>query len=131
MSAHPARAPELSWRESHRWRRGAPLTYCRECRCAGRSTTTHCVGRMLTDAEEAAISSGQLDFVDGQWIEQKMTTPKTPTQRVEELRQRRKEQGLQRLELYVHPEDARTLKEKAAQLTTRRARWATKGASKP
>jgi hypothetical protein len=65
MSAKP---PEPIWAERHRIRRGYPKMYCRECRGSGKSLTTHCVVRMLTNTEEADIIAGRLDFVNGQWI---------------------------------------------------------------
>ena len=44
----------------------------------------------------------------------------TATQRVAALRQRRAEQGLVRLELYVHPDDHAAVKAVAQALTQRR-----------
>lgn len=72
-SCPPALVPEPSWRKSHRMRRGHPSLYCRECRGSGKSLTCHCVGRMLTDAEEAAIEANTLNFIDGQWVGQHPT----------------------------------------------------------
>jgi hypothetical protein len=46
--------------------------------------------------------------------------PKTPTQRVAELRQRRAEQGLTRLDVYAHPDDHAAIKILAEKLTKRR-----------
>ena len=46
--------------------------------------------------------------------------PKTPTQRVAELRQRRAEQGLTRLDVYAHPDDHAAIKILADKLTKRR-----------
>lgn len=43
------------------------IMYCRECKGVGKSLTKHCVGRMLTDAEEEQIAAGRLNFVNGQW----------------------------------------------------------------
>lgn len=59
---------EAAWSEKHLMRRGHPLPYCRDCRGAGASLTRHCVGRMLTDAEEEAIAAGRLRFENGEWI---------------------------------------------------------------
>jgi hypothetical protein len=47
---------------------------------------------------------------------------KTPTERVQELRQRREALGLTRLELYVHPEDHEAVKAYAAKLQRKRER---------
>jgi hypothetical protein len=47
-------------------------------------------------------------------------TPKTPTQRVAELRQRRAEQGLTRIEVYVHPHDHKHIKALADRLNKAR-----------
>jgi hypothetical protein len=49
---------------------------------------------------------------------------KTPTRRVQELRQRREALGLTRLELYVHPEDHESIKAHAAKLQRKRERAA-------
>ena len=45
----------------------------------------------------------------------------TATQRVAALRQRRAEQGLVRLELYVHPDDRAAVKSVAQALTQQRS----------
>jgi cell division protein ZapA (FtsZ GTPase activity inhibitor) len=47
---------------------------------------------------------------------------KTVNERVAELRQRRQELGLTRLELYVHPEDHEAIKALAEKLQRRRTR---------
>jgi hypothetical protein len=47
---------------------------------------------------------------------------KTPTERVQELRQRREALGLTRLELYVHPDDHEAIKALAAKLQRKRER---------
>lgn len=47
--------------------------------------------------------------------------PKTVMERVAALRKRRKELGLTRLELYVHPEDHQQVKIVVAKLNRRRA----------
>lgn len=48
-------------------------------------------------------------------------THKTATARVAALRQRRAEQGLVRLDLYVHPDDHTAVKAVAQALTQRRS----------
>lgn len=63
---------DSAWSEKHRMRRGYDgqqnaIMYCRECKGVGKSLTKHCVGRMLTDAEEEQIAAGRLNFVNGQW----------------------------------------------------------------
>jgi hypothetical protein len=45
---------------------------------------------------------------------------KTPTERVQELRQRREALGLTRLELYAHPEDHEAIKALAEKLQRKR-----------
>jgi hypothetical protein len=51
-------------------------------------------------------------------------TPKTPTQRVAELRPRRAEQGLTRLDVYAHPDDHAAIKALAEDAwTAEAARW--------
>jgi hypothetical protein len=45
---------------------------------------------------------------------------KTPTERVQELRERREAQGLTRLDLYVHPEDVEPIKAYAAKRQRKR-----------
>lgn len=67
---------ETSWDEKHRMRRGHPAPYCRACRASGVSLTRHCVGRMLTDAEEGAIAAGVLNFVNGKWVGTHPTNPR-------------------------------------------------------
>lgn len=47
-------------------------------------------------------------------------TTKTPTQRVQALRQRRADLGLTRLDLYAHPDDHRIIKAYAQALTDKR-----------
>lgn len=64
---------ETAWMEKHRMRRGCDasgshILYCRACKGVGASLTKHCVGRMLTDSEEAEIAAGRLGFVSGEWI---------------------------------------------------------------
>lgn len=64
---------DSAWSEKHRMRRGYDgqqnaIMYCRECKGVGDSLTKHCVGRMLTDAEEEQIAAGKLDFRNGEWI---------------------------------------------------------------
>lgn len=63
---------ESAWREKHKIRRGyngpTPVMYCRECKGSGESLTKHCAGRQLTDAEEAAIAAGALEFAEGEWL---------------------------------------------------------------
>jgi hypothetical protein len=70
-----ANLPEQAWMERHRMRRGHPEPYCRECRGAGASLTKHCVGRILTDAEEAEIVAGRLNFVGGAWVRKNNGVP--------------------------------------------------------
>lgn len=65
---------EPVWSEKHRMRRGfsnaSPLMYCRACKgdTLFKCLPTHCPGRQLTDAEEAAIMAGTLDFKSGEWL---------------------------------------------------------------
>lgn len=59
---------EPAWSERHKMRRGHPAPYCRECRGAGSSLTRHCVGRTLTDREEAVIAAGLAGFRNGSWL---------------------------------------------------------------
>jgi hypothetical protein len=68
---------ELCWSNKHKMRRGAgrnpdgsyvQVMYCRECKGSGASLTKHCVVRQLTDAEEAEIAAGRLNFVNGEWV---------------------------------------------------------------
>lgn len=49
-----------------------------------------------------------------------MSAAKTTASRVKELRQRRSEQGLTRLELYAHPEDHEPIKRYAGKLQRKR-----------
>ncbi len=55
-----------------------------------------------------------------------MNAAKTTGERVAELRQRRDELGLKRLELYAHPDDWPAIKALAEKLQKRRARAAGK-----
>jgi hypothetical protein len=55
-----------------------------------------------------------------------MTTPKTPAQRVQALRQRRAELGLVRLDLYAHHEDAEKILALAEKLQAKREKAAKK-----
>lgn len=55
-----------------------------------------------------------------------MTTPKTPTQRVQALRQRRADLGLVRLDLYAHPDDHPAIKALAEKLQAKREKAAKK-----
>lgn len=67
----------LCWSKKHKMRRGAGrdadgypilIMYCRECKGSGPSLTKHCVVRQLTDAEEAEIAAGKLNFINGEWV---------------------------------------------------------------
>jgi hypothetical protein len=62
----------VCWSERHKMRRGyngsTPVMYCRDCKGSGASLTRHCAVRQLTDAEEAAIAAGTIDFVNGEWL---------------------------------------------------------------
>ena len=49
-------------------------------------------------------------------------TAQTPAQRKAAERQHRKEAGLVRLELYVHPEDREAIRSYAARLASKRAK---------
>lgn len=53
-----------------------------------------------------------------------MNAAKTTAARVAELRQRRADLGLTRLELYAHPDDHEAIKKLAAKLQRRRERAA-------
>jgi hypothetical protein len=55
-----------------------------------------------------------------------MTESKSATERVAALRQRRAELGLQRLELYVHPDDREQVQKFARRLQRRRERQASR-----
>lgn len=57
-----------------------------------------------------------------------MTEPKTSAERVAALRERRDLLGLQRLELYVHPEDRERVQKYARRLQRQRERTVTKAA---
>lgn len=53
-----------------------------------------------------------------------MTEPKSSAERVAALRERRERLGLQRLELYVHPEDRERVQKYARRLQRQRERQA-------
>lgn len=43
------------------------LSHCKVCGGAEGSLPTHCLGRRMTDAEEAAVYAGAQDFLNGKW----------------------------------------------------------------
>ena len=44
------------------------LAFCKVCRGAEASLPTECPGRRMTDREEELVTSGRIDFVNGQWV---------------------------------------------------------------
>jgi hypothetical protein len=45
------------------------IVYCKRCKCGEGSLATHCPGRPIDQFAQEEIYHGQLDFIDGAWME--------------------------------------------------------------
>lgn len=60
---NPHTKPDPNW-PGHR----VEVEFCSICDGAGKFLTYECCGRKLTEEEKERVSSGVLDFVDGEWV---------------------------------------------------------------
>lgn len=45
------------------------LVHCKKCNGAEGSLPTHCPGETMSGEDEELVFAGQLDFIDGNWVE--------------------------------------------------------------
>lgn len=62
-----------SWKSrKHNFTEGEELAYCKICKAGEGELTTECCGRPMTEDERNRVYKvGDLDFINGKWIEKK------------------------------------------------------------
>jgi len=45
------------------------IVYCKRCKCGEGSLATHCPGKPIDQFAQEEIYHGQLDFINGEWVE--------------------------------------------------------------